>query len=89
MIESSRHPELDCVVASLPDLLHFAGCVDIDGLSAQVYDSDVHTWVATHEDGIEVSTTAGAVGLPYPFTMREFRDVLEDVEADYLRRWGD
>lgn len=76
------------MVVSLPDLLHFTGCADIDELSAQVYDdSDVDTWVATYEEGIEISTTA--VGLPYPFTMKEFRDVLEDVEVEYLRRCED
>lgn len=86
----SRRPELDLVVVSLPDLLHFTGCADIEELSSQVYDdSDVDTWVDTFADGVEVSTTAGAVGLPYPFTMKEFRDVLEDVENDYLRRCGD
>ena len=59
-------------------------------MSEQVYDdSDVDTWVTTYEDGVEVSTTAGAVGLPYPFTMREFLGVLEEVEADYLRRCDD
>ncbi len=77
-------------MVSLPDLLHFTGCADIDEVSAQIYDdSDVDTWVDTYEEGVEISTTAGAVGLPYPFTMREFRAVLEEVEVDYLRRCGD
>lgn len=83
----SGRPELDLTVVSLSDLLHLTGCGDIDELSAQVYDdSDVDTWVAAYKDGVEISTTAGAVGLPYPFTMREFRAVLDDVEADYLGR---
>lgn len=79
--------EVDWVVVSLADLLHFTGCADIEELSANVYDnSDVDTWVGEYEDGIEVSTTAGAIGLPYPFTMVEFHEVLDEVEADYLRR---
>lgn len=90
MSQSSRRPELDFIIVSLPDLLHFTRCADIEEVSAQVYDdSDVDTWVSTYADGVEVSTTAGAAGLPYPFTMREFHSVVAEVEADYLRRCGD
>ena len=75
------------IVVSLADLLHFTGCADIEELSTNVYDnSDVDTWVSEYEGGIEVSTTAGAIGLPYPFTTVEFLGVLDEVEADYLRR---
>ncbi len=79
--------ELDWIVACLADLLHFTGCATIEELSANIYDnSDVDTWVSEYEGGVEISTTACAIGLPYPFTMVEFGDVLDEVEADYLRR---
>jgi hypothetical protein len=88
--EQSGIPAAGSIVVSIHDLLHFSGCADIEELSAQVYDdSDVDTWVATYADGVEVRTTACAVGIPFPFTMAEFRDVLEEVEADYLRRCSD
>ncbi|MDP9459862.1 MAG: hypothetical protein M3Q22_06305 [Actinomycetota bacterium] len=52
MSQSSRRPELDFIIVSLPDLLHFTRCADIEEVSAQVYDdSDVDTWVSTYADG--------------------------------------
>ena len=75
------------IVVGLADLLHFTKCADIEELSANVYDnSDVDTWVDEYEGGVEVSTTAGAIDLPYPFTTGEFQEVLDEVEVDYLRR---
>jgi hypothetical protein len=90
MTEPSRLPGAGSIIVSVHDLLHFTGCADIEELSAQVYDDfDVDTWVGTYADGVEVRTTACAIGIPFPFTLAEFRDVLAEVEADYLRRCGD
>jgi hypothetical protein len=83
-------PAPESTVVSLSDLLSLTGCADIEELSSEVYeDSDIDTWVSASADGVEIRTAACAIGLPYPFALHDFWDVVAEVEADCLRRCAD
>ena len=78
---------LGSVNSGLDDLLRVTGCADIEELSSAVdEDADVDIWVEACPGGVRVSTGAAAIDLPYPFTLADFREVLDELETDYLRR---
>ena len=76
------------IVVSLPDLLHFSGCADLDELSAVVDDdADVDVCLEELDDGgVEVRGPTIGTELLYPFTMEEFWQVVTKTEEDEVRR---